>query len=167
MKATSFILAITTAIIMNTALPTDTDMVATPPHFFSKPYILDLINVMAPKYSLDPKLVDAVVEAESNFDPFKVSKSGAIGLMQLKKSTFDDIMKGNIYDPVDNLKAGMIYLSSLMKRFNGNYELAVAAYNSGPGTVEKYNAIPPYPETQHYVKVVMAYYKKFSNGGAE
>ncbi len=166
MKTTSFILAITTAMIMNTVLPTDTSLVLKAPAFFSKPYILDFVNVMAPKYGLDPNLVDAVIEAESNFDPFKISKSGAIGLMQLKKSTFDDLIKGNIYDPVDNMKAGMIYLKRLLKQFNNNYELAIAAYNSGPGAVKKYNGIPPYEETQNYVKIVIGYYKKFSDGGS-
>ncbi len=165
MKTTSFLVTITTALIMSSILPTDTSIITKPPNFISKPYLMDWISVMAPKYDLDPNLVDAVVEAESNFNPFKVSKSGAIGLMQLKKSTFDDVFKGNIYDPMDNLKAGMLYLKKLLKRFNNNYELAIAAYNSGPSAVEKYKGIPPYKETQNYVKIVMNYYKKFSNGG--
>jgi soluble lytic murein transglycosylase-like protein len=166
MKTTSFLVTITTALIMSSVLPTDTSLITKAPDFISKPYLMDWISVMAPKYGLDPNLVDAVVEAESNFDPFKVSKSGAIGLMQLKKSTFDDIFKGNIYDPMDNLKAGMLYLEKLLKRFDNNYELAIAAYNSGPAAVEKYKGIPPYKETQNYVKIVMNYYKKFSNGGS-
>ena len=164
MKVTSFILAITTAMIMNSALPTDTSLITKPPNFISKSYLMDFIKITAPKYGLDPYLVDAIVEAESNFNPFKISKSGAIGLMQLKKSTFDDVYKGNVYDPIDNLTAGMIYLKRLLKEFGNNYELAIAAYNSGPGTVKKYKGIPPYEETQNYVKIVMAYYKKFSNG---
>ena len=158
-------LAILTTMIMTSSLPTDTDMLSNSPAFFSKSYILDLVSVMAPQYGLSPYLVDAVIQAESGFNPFEVSKSGAIGLMQLKKSTFDDIMKGNIYDPVDNIKAGMIYLKRLLKDFNNNYKLAIAAYNSGPGSVKKYNGIPPYKETQNYVKIVMEFYKEFSNGG--
>jgi soluble lytic murein transglycosylase-like protein len=158
--------AVTTAIIMSSVLPTDTSIINSPPSFISKSYLLDWISVMAPKYGLDPYLVDAIVEAESNFGPFKVSKNGAIGLMQLKKSTFDDVYKGNVYDPMDNLKAGMIYLKKLLKHFNNNYKLAIAAYNSGPSAVDKYKGIPPYEETQNYVKIVMDYYKKFSNGGS-
>jgi len=117
-----------------------------------------LINQAAQKYNVNPGLVQAVVKAESNFNPSAVSSAGAQGLMQLMPSTAAGLGVTNALDPAQNIEGGVKFLSQLLTHYNGNVSLAVAAYNAGPGAVDKYNGVPPYAETQTYVSRVLGYY---------
>ena len=118
--------------------------------------ILDLdsmINKYASKYNVEPNLVKAVVKVESSNNPNAVSKAGGIGLGQLTMSTAK-AMGVNPYNPEDNIKGTVKYLDYLNKKFNGDTKKVLASYNAGPNAVQKHNGIPPYKETQNYVKKV-------------
>lgn len=117
----------------------------------------------AKQYNLDPKLVKAVIRAESNWNPLALSPKGAMGLMQLIPSTALLMDVKNPYDPTDNIDGGVRYLKHLLEKFNGNLILALAAYNAGPALVEKKKAVPSIPETVEYVKRVMTYYQGNTN----
>lgn len=112
------------------------------------------------KKNLDPDLVRAIIKAESNFNPKAESKKGAMGLMQLMPSTADSLGVENPFDPIQNLRGGTDYLKDLLRVFKDK-DLAIAAYNAGPGAVKKYGGIPPYSETQNYVKKVNEYFESF------
>jgi soluble lytic murein transglycosylase-like protein len=120
----------------------------------AKPFS-ELIETVALKHGVDPKLVHAVVQAESNYDPRAKSNVGARGLMQVMPSTGRDFGIGNLYDPEKNLEAGVQYLKFLLERFPDSLSNVIAAYNAGPTTVRRYNGIPPYQETRQYVKKVL------------
>ena len=116
------------------------------------------IHKAASKYDLEPDLIRAVIKTESNGNHRAVSRKGAIGLMQLMPSTATDMNVSNPFDPEANIEGGTRYLKYLLERFNGNMTLALAAYNSGPGTVEKYGNVPPIDETRQYVKRIYNLY---------
>lgn len=109
--------------------------------------------------SLDPKLVRAMIQVESGYNHRARSHKGAMGLMQLMPGTASRYQVGDPYDPDENVRGGTRYLRHLIDRFPGQLELAVAAYNAGPGAVERYNGIPPYRETRDYVRRVLALYQ--------
>jgi soluble lytic murein transglycosylase-like protein len=121
----------------------------------------DLIAQSSGTWRVDNALVKAVVANESAFDPGATSVTGARGLMQLEPETARDLGVMNAYDPAENLNGGTRYLRGLLDRFHGNVTLAVAAYNAGPGTVEKYGGVPPYAETRAYVDNVLESYRRY------
>ncbi|WP_031432381.1 transglycosylase SLT domain-containing protein [Methylomarinum vadi] len=120
-----------------------------------------LIAKAASKYKIDEKLLHAVIQTESAYDPNAVSSAGAVGLMQLMPETAKRYGVTDRKNAEQNIDGGTRYLKDLLNMFNSNLKLAVASYNAGEGAVKKYNnSIPPYPETQNYVKQVLALYRK-------
>jgi hypothetical protein len=119
-----------------------------------------IIHSKAEKYDIDPALVAAVIEAESRFKQSAVSPRGARGLMQLMPRTGRWLGARDLYNPEQNVDAGVKYLKYLNERFDGNLKQTIAAYNAGEGTVKRYGGIPPYLETRTYVKRVMTNYEK-------
>ena len=117
--------------------------------------ISPIIEKYAAKYQLDPWLIRGVIEVESAFRPTAVSPVGAGGLMQLMPGTASYLGCADRFDPEQNIAAGSRYLKMMYDRF-GNWKLALAAYNAGPLAVQKHNGVPPYEETQNYVKVILA-----------
>ena len=115
----------------------------------------------AREYRLSPALLLAVIRAESSFDPTVISKAGAVGLMQLIPETAIRHGVRNLYDTRDNIGGGARHLRYLLDRFHGNIRLALAAYNAGERKVDRYRQIPPFKETQLYVKKVMGYYRSY------
>ncbi len=115
----------------------------------------DIIRTVSRREGVDEQLVKAVVEAESGFNPNAVSQAGAKGLMQLMDGTARSVGVRNSFDPAANIAGGTRFLRSMLDRF-GSVPLALAAYNAGPGAVEKYGGIPPYQETENYVDRVLS-----------
>lgn len=118
----------------------------------------DIISQAAHKYNLPDKLISAVIKTESNFNNGVVSHAGAQGLMQLMPGTAKFLGVKDSFDPVQNVMGGAKYLRQMLNQFGGNIELALAAYNAGPGNVKKHDGIPPFKETQQYVKKVLGYF---------
>jgi soluble lytic murein transglycosylase-like protein len=114
-----------------------------------------LVTMMAERYGVDPKLAHAVVRVESNYRPSALSPKGAAGLMQLMPATAKQY-DVDAYNPAENLEAGMRHLKGLLERFRNDVRLALAAYNAGVFAVTKYGGVPPYRETQDYVRRIMA-----------
>jgi soluble lytic murein transglycosylase-like protein len=119
-----------------------------------------IVREAAERHDLDPALVKAVISTESNWNPYAVSRKGAIGLMQLIPSTAERFGVGNPYDPAQNIEGGTAYLQELLDRYHGDLKKSLAAYNAGPGAVDARGGVPWYPETRRYVqKVTNAYFR--------
>ena len=123
------------------------------------------VNRAARQHHVQPALLLAVMKAESSFNPTAVSKAGAVGLMQLIPETAIRHGVRNLYDANDNITGGAKHLRYLLDRFHGNIQLALAAYNAGERKVDRYRQIPPYKETQDYVKRVLVYYRSYKKDG--
>ena len=130
----------------------------------SRENIENLIEKYAAKNNLDPDFIKAVVKQESGFNPDAKSKCGAMGHMQLMPQTAKGLGVVDAFDPEQNIEGGVKYLKSMLNRFNNDPKLALAAYNAGPGAVQKYGDIPPYRETQNYVKNIMSSYEALKGG---
>lgn len=127
---------------------------AAPPSRYS-----NIIQTAAQRNHLDPALLDAVIGQESGFRADVVSGAGAVGLMQLMPATARELGVSDPFDPAQNVEGGAKYLRSLLDRYDGRLDLALAAYNAGPGAVDRFGGVPPYRETQEYVSSVMAGYR--------
>ena len=131
------------------------------PTSVSRNEINNLISKYADKNGLDEDFVKAVINQESGFNPNATSHCGAMGLMQLMPATAQGLGVTNAYDAEQNIEGGTKYLKGLMDRFGNDKSLALAAYNAGPNAVKKYGGIPPYAETQNYVKKVLSKYDTY------
>lgn len=132
----------------------------------SKEEINGLIDAYSQKNNLDPDFVRAVVKQESGFNEKATSHCGAAGLMQLMPGTAKGLGVTNPYDAEQNVAGGTKMLAGLLKTYGGRKDLALAAYNAGGGAVKKYGGIPPYQETQNYVKNVLSIYNRYKGGAA-
>jgi soluble lytic murein transglycosylase-like protein len=123
-----------------------------------------MIREVSARYNVDPALIRAVIETESNWNSKAISRKGALGLMQLVPGTARQLGVDNAFDPKQNLDGGVRYLHSLLERYNGDLDRALAAYNAGPGAVDRARGIPRYRETRDYVqKVTDSYFRPGSN----
>jgi len=114
----------------------------------------EIIAEAARLYDMDANLIHAVMQAESAFHPYAVSRAGAEGLMQLMPELSDEMGVGDAFDPRENIMGGVRYLKRLLDYHDGNLDLALASYNAGPGNVERYGGVPPFRETRNYVKTI-------------
>ena len=121
----------------------------------------NLISNASKEFNVDSRLLKAMIKAESDFDPRAISRKGAMGLMQIMPENFKMLNLENPFDPWQNIRAGTQYFKKLYKRFNGKLALSLAAYNAGPTAVDRYKNIPPYQETEEYVRRVLRYYRTF------
>lgn len=122
--------------------------------------ISETIKKISNKYNIDNKLIEAIAEVESSKNQNAISNKGAVGIMQLMPETAKDMGVKNINDLYENIEGGVKYVEFLQKQFGEDIEKVLAAYNSGPSNVKKYNGIPPFSETQNYVKKVLDIYNK-------
>lgn len=120
----------------------------------------ELVAAAAARYKVDAELINSVIAAESNFNPKAVSRRNARGLMQLIPGTASRLGVQNVFDPRENIEAGTRYLGDLLKRYNNDLALALAAYNAGPERVQQYGRVPPYAETLSYVRRVKRGYEQ-------
>lgn len=125
-----------------------------------------LIQDQGTTQGVDPNLLKAVIRNESNFNPRAVSSAGAQGLMQLMPGTARDLGVQNSFDPVQNVAGGAKYLKGLLQKYHQSVPMALAAYNAGPGAVDRHGGIPPYAETSQYVKKVMQSYQRYQQADA-
>lgn len=127
------------------------------------PKLKEMIHKVSEQQGVDPELVQAVAKVESNFNPYAISSRGALGVMQLIPETAKRFGVVNTFDPEQNIQGGVKFLRFLLEMFPDNLPHVLAAYNAGENAVVKYKGIPPYPETQDYVKRITKLYKKRSN----
>lgn len=131
------------------------------PHALDPASLQSLVTEASARNGVSPALVNAVVMAESAGNPSAISVAGAQGLMQLMPGTSASCGVSNPFDPQQNVDCGTRYLRGLLERYNENVELAVAAYNAGPGAVDQYHGVPPYAETRAYVSRVLTAYRNY------
>ena len=124
---------------------------------------LPIVQMAAQRHGVDPSLIQAVIAQESAGDPQAISPKGAKGLMQLMDGTAQEVGVRDSMDPMENILGGTRYLRMLLDRFDGDVSLALASYNAGADTVDRYGGIPPYPETRRYVKNVLSYHRMFGS----
>jgi soluble lytic murein transglycosylase-like protein len=129
-------------------------------HHPGRKHVEALVHRIAPRYAIDPQLVLAVIQEESNFDPSARSSKNAQGLMQLIPATAERFGVKDVWNPTENIRGGTAYLHWLMRHFTGNVKWVLAAYNAGEKAVEQYQGIPPFDETQNYVRRILASYPK-------
>lgn len=116
------------------------------------------VREIAENHGVDPRLVDLVIRVESGYDPHAVSPRGARGVMQLMPETAREYRVADVFDPIQNIRGGVRYLADLLRRFGSNLGLALAAYNAGPETVDRYGGVPPFRETRRYVDAILSLY---------
>ena len=122
-----------------------------------------IITQEASVWNLDPLLIKSVIWVESCFDQHAISRVGAHGLMQLMPATAAELGVTDRFDPAQNIRGGVTYLAQMLDRFDRDLDLALAAYNAGPGAVERHQGIPPFPETRNYVARVNAHYQRHAD----
>jgi len=125
------------------------------------PGVDDIIRHYARQYGLEAALIKAVVRAESDFDPQAESHKGAKGLMQLIPETAADLDITDPFDPTESIRGGSRYLKQMLNRFGGDLDLALAAYNAGPSAVKRYGGVPPYSETERYIRKVKRFLSQY------
>ncbi len=123
------------------------------------------ISHAARVHQLEPSLIQALIHAESGFNPQARSKVGAQGLMQLMPETAKDLGVTDVWTPKHNINAGTAYLAALLQQFQGDQQLALAAYNAGPSTVDRYNGVPPFAETKAYLQRVQILQQRYQRAG--
>ena len=132
------------------------------PRYSTKKYD-DIITNASQRHGVSFPLLKAIIKAESGFDPRAVSKKGAKGLMQIMPENFKPLGIKDPFDPSQNIHAGARYFKQMYDRFKGKLSLSLAAYNAGPTAVERYKTVPPYEETEEYVKRVLKFYYNYKN----
>lgn len=130
----------------------------------NEPLYIPIIVRAANRHNVDPAMVKAIIMAESGFNPKAISRVGARGLMQLMPATARSLGVKNIFNPEENINAGVKYFKALLNRFDGKAKLALAAYNAGSKKVRKYRGVPPFKATRRYIKKVMEYHQFYTNG---
>ena len=135
---------------------------STPTWYYRNKYD-DLITDAAERFGVSFPLLKAIIKAESDFDPQAVSKKGAMGLMQIMPKNFKLLGLKDPFDPTQNINAGARYFKQLYERFDGKLALSLAAYNAGPSAVDRYKTIPPYEETEEYIRRVLKFYYNYKN----
>jgi soluble lytic murein transglycosylase-like protein len=141
------------------AAPNNGDAIEASPSGVAPKRFASIVQSAAQRNHLDPALLDAVIGQESGFRPDVVSGAGAVGLMQLMPATARELGVSDPFDPSQNVEGGAKYLRSLLDRYDGRLDLALAAYNAGPGAVDHFGGVPPYKETQEYVAGIMSGYR--------
>ncbi len=126
----------------------------------------DEIQTAAQVFTVDDALIRAIIHAESAYQPDALSPKGAQGLMQLMPETQKELQIVDVFNPINNIEGGTLYLSRLLDQFGDDVELATAAYNAGPGAVQQYGGVPPYRETREYVRRVKILYRRYRSSGS-
>ena len=130
------------------------------PHYIAPSVLNAIVNRQSAEHGVSPALVRAVIDQESGGDPSAVSSAGAMGLMQLMPGTAQAYGIADPFDPEENVAGGTALLADLLRQYHGDVKLALAAYNAGSGAVARYRGIPPYAETQAYVRNVTSMYRQ-------